>query len=231
MSELVRVFLVLVCAVFLYLNFKISGIIAVFLILAVLFYIITKEKNIIYMILFFLFYIYMNFVTYNGNLSGEKELYVKFDGKTGTVLRIENRYTDKKLFINNTGYSYGYYRMVYKIQQVKEKNGIFTLTGKVKNIKEGKLNFLRNFMLQKLENIFDGEYDISVFAKAAVLGEKGNIDENFNKMFKNTGLSHLIIISGLHIGLIIMVFLKIFENTIHSYRIKYILTWIFITIY
>ena len=231
MAELIRIFLVLMCAVFLYLNFKITGIIAVLLILTVLFYIVTKEKNIIYVILFFIFYIYLNFVTYNGNISGEKRLYVKFDGKTGTVLRIENRYTDKKIFVNNTGYSYGYYRLIYKIQHVKEKNGIFTINGKIKDIKEGKLNFVRNFMLLKLENIFDGEYDIGIFAKAAVLGEKGSIDEDFNKIFKNTGLSHLIVISGLHIGLIIMVFLKIFENTIHSYRIKYIFTWIFLTVY
>lgn len=231
MSELVRIFLVLVCAVFLYLNFKITGIIIVLLFFTILFYMLTREKSIIYVILFFIFYVYLNIVTYNENINGERNLYVKFDGKTGTVLRIENRYTDKKIFINNTGYPYGYYKLTYNIKQIKEKNGIFTITGKVKKIRESKLNFVRNFMLLKLENIFGGEYNISVFAKAAVLGEKGNIDEDFNKMFKNTGLAHLIVISGLHIGLIIMVFLKIFENMGFSYRIKYMLTWILLTVY
>ena len=185
MSELVRIFLSLACAVFLYLNFKTTGIIVILLIIAVLFYIVIKEKNIIYVILFLIFYIYLNFVTYNGNLNGEKKLYVKFDGGTGTVLRIENRYTDKKIFINNTGYPYGYYELTYRIHEIKEKQGIFTIKGKIKDIKEGKLNFLRNFMLVKLEKIFGDEYDIDVFAKAAVLGEKGNISEEFNNMFKN----------------------------------------------
>ncbi len=231
MSELIRIFLALVCAVLLYMNIRITGIVIVLLILTALFYYIIKEKNFIYVILLFIFYLYLNLVTYNGELSGERKMYVKFDGKTGTVLRIENRYTDKRIFINNTGYPYGFYMMTYKIKQVKEKDGIFTINGKIKEIKEGKLNFIRNFMLLKLEHIFDGEYDISVFAKAAVLGEKGNIDDDFNRMFKNTGLSHLIVISGLHIGLIIMVFLKIFENTIYSYKTKYILTWILLTVY
>ena len=231
MSELIRIFLTLVCAVLLYMNIRIAGIVTVLLILTALFYYIIKEKNFIYVILLFIFYLYLNLVTYNGNLTGEKKLYVKFDGKTGTVLRIENRYTDKRMFINNTGYPYGFYMLTYRIQQIKEKDGIFTINGKIKEIKEGKLNFIRNFMLQKLENAFDGEYDISVFAKAAVLGEKGNIDEEFNRMFKNTGLSHLIVISGLHIGLIIIVFLKIFENTIYSYKMKYILTWSLLSVY
>ena len=231
MSELIRIFSALICAVLLYMNIKITGIVFILLIITVLFYFFIKEKNLIYVILLLVFYIYLNLVTYNGDLSGERNLFVKFDGRTGTVLRIDNRYTDKRIFINNTGYPYGFYTLTYKIQQIKKKNGIFTINGRLKEIKEGKLNFIRNFMLQKLENAFDGEYDISVFAKAAVLGEKGNIDEEFNRMFKNTGLSHLIVISGLHIGLIIIVFLKIFENTIYSYKMKYILTWSLLSVY
>jgi competence protein ComEC len=231
MSELIRIFSVMVLAIFLYTNIKITAVITVLLAVSLLFYIVTRERNIIYIILFFIFYIYLNFVTYNGDISGEKSLYVKFDGKTGTVLNIENRYTDKKILVSNKDYPYGYYKLSYKIQQIKEKNGVFIINGKIISIREGKLNYIRSYILQKLESIFENEYNIAVFAKAAVLGEKNGLDEDFNNMFKNTGLSHLIVISGLHIGLIIMFFLKIFENTIFSYRLKYILTWVLLTVY
>ena len=39
----------------------------------------------------FLFGFYLNFVTFKGELSGEKTLYVKIDGKRGNVLKINNK--------------------------------------------------------------------------------------------------------------------------------------------
>jgi len=39
-----------------------------------------------------LFIFYINFVTYKGELSGEQLLYVKMDGKTGSVLKVNNKY-------------------------------------------------------------------------------------------------------------------------------------------
>ena len=45
MSELIRIFLALVCAVLLYMNIRITGIVIVLLILTALFYYIIKEKK------------------------------------------------------------------------------------------------------------------------------------------------------------------------------------------
>ena len=39
-----------------------------------------------------LFYFYMNFITYKGDLKGDRTLFVKFDGKRGKVEKIENKY-------------------------------------------------------------------------------------------------------------------------------------------
>ena len=72
MSELIRIFSALICAVLLYMNIKITGIVFILLIITVLFYFFIKEKNLIYVILLLVFYIYLNLVTYNGDLSGER---------------------------------------------------------------------------------------------------------------------------------------------------------------
>ena len=40
----------------------------------------------------FLFVFYLNFVTFKGELSGEKTLYVKIDGNRGSVLKVNNKY-------------------------------------------------------------------------------------------------------------------------------------------
>ena len=71
-------------------------------------------------IVFFIFYI--NFVTYKGELSGEQVLYVKMDGKTGSVLKVNNKYLKQQASIKNSkNFDYGFYLIKYKIRKVIEK--------------------------------------------------------------------------------------------------------------
>ena len=231
MKELIITILVMVFSIFIYINFQILNIVLLLILIIIFFIIITKDIRILYIFLSLIFYIYLSIVTYNSELIGIKSLYVKFDGRIGTVLRVENKYINKKILVNNTKYPYGYYKILYQIKDKQEKNGIIIIKGKILEAEDAKSNIYRKKLLDILDKIFIDEYSLSAFAKAAILGEKAGIENEFNEMFKNTGLSHLIVISGLHIGLIIIIFLKIFENVIFSYRLKYIFTWILLTIY
>lgn len=232
MKELISILLMIIISIFIFLHIKIFNILILLFIFIVIFYFIVKDIKLFYLIITFIFYFYLNFITYTGNIEGEKKFYVKFDGKTGTVLSIENKYTKDKMIINNSkNLTYGYYKVNYKIDEVKEKNGILILKGKVINYENTYFNKIRDFISDKLNNLFSEEYIIYGFSKAAILGEKAELDNNLNDMFKYTGLAHLIVISGLHIGLVMIVFIRIFEKIGVSYKAKYMITWILLTIY
>ena len=232
MKELICVLLMTISAIFLFLHFKGLNILILVFVFVLIFYFITKEVRILYLVITFVFYFYLNFITYTGNITGEKNFYAKFDGKTGTVLRVENKYVKEKILINNNkNLAYGYYKVNCKIDQVKEKNGILIVKGKTISYENSRFNKVRDFVSDKLSDLFSSEYKIYGFSKAAILGEKADLGEELNDMFKYTGLAHLIVISGLHIGLVMIVFIKVFEKLGVPYKMKYIMTFILLTVY
>ena len=232
MKELVCVLLMIISAIFLFLHFKGLNILILIFIFVLIFYFVTKEVRMLYLVIIFVFYFYLNFITYTGNITGEKNFHVKFDGKTGTVLSVENKYVKEKILINNNkNLTYGYYKVNCKIDQVKEKNGILMVKVKTISYENSRFNKIRDFISDKFSELFSSEYKIYGFSKAAILGEKADLGEELNDMFKYTGLAHLIVISGLHIGLVMIVFIKIFEKLGVSYKMKYIMTLILLTIY
>ena len=159
-------------------------------------------------IVFFIFYI--NFVTYKGELSGEQVLHVKMDGKTGSVLKVNNK---------------------YKIRKVTEKNGSLTIEGKIVGYKGSKLNGMRKYILNIFDELFITEDNLYAFSRAAILGEKSEVGRDMKDRFKYTGLAHLIVISGSHIGLVIMGIVKILDTLNIKYRIKYIAALVALSLY
>ena len=181
-------------------------------------------------IVFFIFYI--NFVTYKGELSGEQVLYVKMDGKTGSVLKVNNKYLKQQASINNSkNFDYGFYLIKYKIRKVTEKNGSLTIEGKIVGYKGSKLNGMRKYILNIFDELFITEDNLYAFSRAAILGEKSEVGKEMKDRFKYTGLAHLIVISGSHIGLVIMGIVKILDTLNIKYRIKYIAALVVLSLY
>ena len=79
----------------------------------------------------------MKYVTFDGELKGEKILYVKIDGSTGAIQKVNNKYLGKQASIKNTkNLSYGYYLMRFDVKKVVTKKGFRTIEGKIKGYKE-----------------------------------------------------------------------------------------------
>ena len=180
----------------------------------------------------FLFVFYLNFVTFKGELSGEKTLYVKIDGNRGSVLKVNNKYLKSQASIENKkGLEYGFYLMRYKIRKIVNKNGNIKIEGKVLGYKESRLNSVRKYILEIFDNLFITEENLYTFSRAAVLGEKAEVSKNMKDKFKYTGLAHLIVISGTHISLVVIGIVKILDGLSLGYRFKYLMALVALTFY
>lgn len=73
--------------------------------------------------------------------------------------------------------------------------------------------------------------NLHYFAKGAILAEKGDGNKEMNEKFKYTGLAHLVVISGTHIGAVIMGIVKMFDVLNLEYRLKYILALVVLSVY
>ncbi|MGL4904880.1 MAG: ComEC/Rec2 family competence protein [Cetobacterium sp.] len=93
-------------------------------------------------------------------------------------------------------------------------------------------NIVQKFFRSKIEKLAEN-YSINLlnFMKAVFLGEGYLVDSETKEMFKYTGTSHLLVISGLHIGVIISglsyILLKLKIDKVKRYS----LILIFLTIY
>ena len=180
----------------------------------------------------FLFTFYLNFVTFKGELSGEKTLYVKIDGNRGSVLKINNKYLKSQASIENKkGLEYGFYLMRYKIRKIVNKNGNIKIEGKLLGYKESRLNIVRKYILEIFDNLFITEENLYAFSRAAVLGEKAEVSKDMKDKFKYTGLAHLIVISGTHISLVVIGIVKILDGLSLGYRFKYLMALVALTFY
>ena len=192
----------------------------------------TWQFGILILAAIFLFVFYLNFVTFKGELSGEKTLYVKIDGNRGSVLKVNNKYLKSQASIENKkGLEYGFYLMRYKIRKVVNKNGNIKIEGKVLGYKESRLNGVRKYILEIFDNLFITEENLYAFSRAAVLGEKAEVSKDMKDKFKYTGLAHLIVISGTHISLVVIGIVKILDGLSLGYRFKYLMALAALTFY
>jgi len=180
----------------------------------------------------FLFMFYLNFVTFKGELSGEKTFYVKIDGNRGSVLKVNNKYLKNQASIENKkGLEYGFYLMRYKIRKVVNKNGNVKIDGKILGYKESRLNGVRKYILNIFDELFITDENLYAFSHAAVLGEKAEVSKDMKDKFKYTGLAHLIVISGTHISLVVIGIVKILDGLSLGYRFKYLMALAALTFY
>ena len=192
----------------------------------------TWQFGIFLLLGIFLFMFYLNFVTFKGELSGEKTFYVKIDGNRGSVLKVNNKYLKNQASIENKkGLEYGFYLMRYKIRKVVNKNGNVKIDGKILGYKESRLNGVRKYILNIFDELFITDENLYAFSRAAVLGEKAEVSKDMKDKFKYTGLAHLIVISGTHISLVVIGIVKILDGLSLGYRFKYLMALAALTFY
>lgn len=175
---------------------------------------------------------YLKYVTYNGEIKGEKVFFIKFDGKMGSIKKIENKYLKESYFIKNSkNLEYGYYTVKVKINKIVKKGNTNIIEGKILGYKGQFLNKFRKYISNIFDELFIVNKNLHFFAQGGILGEKGSGNKELSEKFKYTGLAHLVVISGTHIGLVIMGIVQLFDVINLQYRLKYVLALLILTLY
>ncbi|HHU81131.1 MAG: DNA internalization-related competence protein ComEC/Rec2 [Bacilli bacterium] len=158
-------------------------------------------------------------------INGEKVLWNSSDLelRSGMVLEINGEI--KEVFSARVPYGFNeknylkYQRIyrkiiVYDYQILKQRSTIFTPN-------------------EMINDYYDRHFDeiSSSYLKALVIGNKNDLDDFDKKRIGILGISHLFVVSGLHIGLLISLMQKVLSLLKVSQKHQTIITFFFLTIY
>jgi len=161
------------------------------------------------------------------NITNTK-LNIKFNSNIqlnkGDIVKLIGEYEDTNYYKNEGNFNYRNYLKkdniygnlkVSKIEIVKKNNNI--------------INNLNIQIKEKIKNNYSNQ--TANFIETIILGDKTNLLDTVKEEFSNSGLSHLLAISGMHIAIIILISNAILDHIIKNYKIKNILLLLIIIIY
>ena len=161
------------------------------------------------------------------NITNTK-LNIKFNSNIqlnkGDIVKLIGEYEDTNYYKNEGNFNYRNYLKkdniygnlkVSKIEIVKKNNNI--------------INNLNIKIKEKIKNNYSNQ--TANFIETIILGDKTNLLDTVKEEFSNSGLSHLLAISGMHIAIIILISNAILDHIIKNYKIKNILLLLIIIIY
>ena len=144
----------------------------------------------------------------NLSTTGDLIIYFKKDSSVGELdegsqLILTKSLQEIKNAGNPGGFDYKRYSLFQGItHQVYLKPGEFIVRNeKNKSVLANALNLLRQKTLSVLRKNIPGEKELGL-AEALLIGYKDDLDEHLVQSYTNTGVVHIIAISGLHLGLI-----------------------------
>ncbi len=189
----------------------------------------TKDKKVFMILcsLLLLLYVNYNLKTIQGlELGSTYKFQVEVEDTFPKLIRVNDKYLKDNyiLFLDKT-----------------MEKGSYSILGEVKNIGNNKLglkvlkeeekeNIIKNKLEKRMENILeDYPYKFQDFTKAVILGQKSGLDSHLREKFNYTGTSHILVVSGLHIGIIIFTILFILKK--FPYQVRYLLAGVVLTLY
>ncbi|WP_338958776.1 ComEC/Rec2 family competence protein [Fusobacterium nucleatum] len=148
------------------------------------------------------------------------------------VLKINNKYPLKNIYGKLRYKENGKYEGYFLIKSIKEYENIYFV--ELEDVKSTRIedSFLEKY-LQTLFNRAEENYSYGIrnINRAILLGDNTRIKKDLKDKIRYIGLSHIFAMSGLHIGLVIVIFYFIFKKTVKNKRLIEILLLISITLY
>ncbi|MCI5724435.1 ComEC/Rec2 family competence protein [Fusobacterium sp.] len=149
-----------------------------------------------------------------------------------TILKVDNKYPFEYLYAKVFYKEDGKYQGYFLIEKIKQENN-FTFM-ELKEIKTEKVK--KNFMENYLGKVFERSqknfsYKLKNMNKALLLGDNTRLSKKLKEKIRYLGLSHIFAMSGLHIGLVFLVFYSICFRVFKKKIIIELTTLFFMTLY
>lgn len=211
---------------------KINVYIGALILLVALTIFIIDRKNIKY--LFVATPIFMgSLLTYNNDIKVGENYKIKINvDKKIEIKSINHKFVKSKYYLENKFLEnrVGNFEAIIKVDEVEKFNNINYIRGEILNVKENYFNRYRNSIRKIIENT-GYSYEVEAFVKAIVLGERGELSQELEENYRKVGATHVLSISGLHISIVILIFIGILHFFSFSYKLKYTLTLIILSFY
>ena len=142
----------------------------------------------------------------------------------GDIIYLEGEFSKAEGRRNYGGFSYNnylkqkkIYGMIYvkSIKRIKKKHDLYFLLGFIKQNINHKINLLY-------------ENDEADFLKSILIGDKDELSDEIKNNFRNSSLSHILAISGMHISYIVLALKQILKRIIKNKKMQNRLLIIFL---
>jgi competence protein ComEC len=161
-------------------------------------------------------------------VNGKIILYFKKDGSAGSltygsIIILRKPLQEIANSGNPGGFDYKRYALFQGItHQVYLKPGEFELlAGKKENWLQQFIYDSREWVLRVLRHNIRGEKELGL-AEALMIGYKDDLDKELVQSYSNTGVVHVIAISGLHLGLIYGLLIQLFKPIQRRKKLKWL---------
>lgn len=159
-------------------------------------------------------------------------MFLDVNESKATILKVGNKYPFEYLYAKVFYKEDGKYQGYFLIEKIKQENN-FTFM-ELKEIKTEKVK--KNFMENYLGKVFERSqknfsYKLKNMNKALLLGDNTRLSKKLKEKIRYLGLSHIFAMSGLHIGLVFLVFYSICFRVFKRKIIIELTTLFFMTLY
>lgn len=159
-------------------------------------------------------------------------LQITVNNSIGKIEKIDGKYPKTFSFTNVENCENGKYIIVGKIidKKTKYNNIYYSIKIMEKKLKED--FFLKKYFLNISDRLLqDSSYQLKRVFKAVILGENQLLNKTLKSTFSYLGISHILALSGFHMGIIISIFTLIIRNFNTSKIKRNMILLFFLTLY
>lgn len=138
------------------------------------------------------------------------------DLKYGDIVQISGEFSKGDVARNYKGFSYRNY-----LKQSKVYGSLYSKNPKLLEHKSSimeKIYDLKTSLFEVLENTYTE--DTNAFLQGILLGDNSHLDDEIKENFKNSSMSHVLAISGMHVSYVIIGVQLVLDKFINSRKLK-----------